>query len=635
MPEYLTDGACNGACNPSCVAKLPVVRIIGAKSPMRHVFGSFVPHWCANVSLWGWEMVVVGLCRFSLVGRGDWKVYRDKSDDEILPIALKQAEQLFRAERMEARLKSFEHLTLASMQAQTDEDFSFIVLASEMMPLEYRQRLEEICAAVPQVTLRFFGMIDAASAQKQVYRELNLSLDKTIQFRLDDDDCVCIDFVEQLKAQAEQMLASDDPFAISLDSTLYCALTEGVPETYHWPIKFFSAGAALKHDKKSIFGFGHFALERRFRSSVIANRMSLATHNGNNDTPFTPEIARQRGCIRLNDDEIAERLATNFPFLSETAKSLAGLPGVLETGTIQKLPQPERGPAPSWLNALSVSKYRRGFYISGNSFALQHTHRRSNLLYVGFDDLSRARDKNRMRDPWGYEFAEKRHWSSLGIMAYRPDWFRSDELFGYLHRLRDDGFFEEYRKVVFSGVSMGAYAACAFSSLAPGSTVIAFSPQSTLNPEIAGWDERYPSGSRADWSGPFSDAAAELQGAEKAWVIFDPEVPEDRQHAERLVGPNSVLLHTRYAAHFTAQFLRQIGALSTVVDACVEGTMTPARFYQLYRPARTYRRFLGGVMQKTLARGGTQLSNRLQSTLIKMEKPGLANDIRKALADHG
>ncbi len=88
---------------------------------------------------------------------GDWKVYRDKTDDEILPIALKQAEQLFQPERIEARLKTFEHLTLASMQAQTDDDFHFIVLASEMMPQPYREKLEEICSGVPQVTLRFFG----------------------------------------------------------------------------------------------------------------------------------------------------------------------------------------------------------------------------------------------------------------------------------------------------------------------------------------------------------------------------------------------------------------------------------------------------------------------------------------------
>src|SRR5690606_36178509 len=66
--------------------------------------------------------------------------------------------------------------------------------------------------------------------------------------------------------------------------------------------------------------------------------------------------------------------------------------------------------------------------------------RKRDVLDVGFDDLSRARDKNRLRDPWGYGLAEQRRWSSLGVMAFRPDWFRSPDLFAHLLRLRDGGF---------------------------------------------------------------------------------------------------------------------------------------------------------------------------------------------------
>src|SRR5690606_2514683 len=164
-------------------------------------------------------------------------------------------------------------------------------------------------------------------------------------------------------------------------------------------------------------------------------------------------------------------------------------------------------------------------------------------------------------------------WSSLGILAYRPNWFRSDELYEHMQQLRSDGLFDSYLRVVFAGVSMGGYAACAFSSLAPGSTVIAFSPQSTLDPQVVGWDTRYPSGSRADWSGPFADAADELRTADEAWIIFDPNVPGDKRHAERLraSNPQVEFLHTRYSEHYSAQFLRQIGTLSNVVEECIEG----------------------------------------------------------------
>lgn len=577
-------------------------------------------------------MDIVGICRFSLVGRGDWKAYRGKSDAEVAAIAMQQAEHLFTPERMEARLKSFEHLTLASLRAQTDQDFRFLVLASEMMPQHYRDRLEDICARIPQVVLRFFGLSSVGEAQMRVYRELRLKLADTIQFRLDDDDCLCADYIEQLKAHAQPMLDSPEPFAISLGGVLYCATVGNTPATYHWPVRFLAVGLALKHDTKSIFGFGHFALEQRFRSCIIPDRLALVSHSGINDTTFTPEMAKRRGFVLLDEGQIAERLAQNFPFLTARAKVLVGLPRALQTDVPMAQSHPHHPPVPFWLHAMATSRYRRGFFIAEDSFALQHTRRKRDVLYVGFDDLSRARDKNRLRDPWGYGLAEQRRWSSLGVMAFRPDWFRSPDLFAHLLRLRDGGFFEGYRKVVFSGVSMGAYAACAFSSLAPGSTVIAFSPQSTLDPKLAEWDRRYPSGSRADWSGPFADGAVGLRDTRKAWIVYDPEVAEDRRHAERLAGRNVELLRARHAAHFTAQFLGQIGVLSRFVDECVEGGMTPARFYQLYRQARSFRRFLGGVTKKAVARDDPWLASRLQVALAAMNRPAMAAELRRHLA---
>ncbi|MDB2662617.1 hypothetical protein N9Y61_02110 [Paracoccaceae bacterium] len=38
---------------------------------------------------------------------------------------------------------------------------------------------------------------------------------------------------------------------------------------------------------------------------------------------------------------------------------------------------------------------------------------------------------------------------------------------------------------------MGAFGALGFAHLAPGSTVIAFSPQTTLDQSIAPWDRRF------------------------------------------------------------------------------------------------------------------------------------------------
>lgn len=180
---------------------------------------------------------------------------------------------------------------------------------------------------------------------------------------------------------------------------------------------------------------------------------------------------------------------------------------------------------------------------------------------------------------------------------------------------------------------MGAYAACAFASLAPGSTVVAFSPQSTLAPGMSDWDARYPTGTNADWTGPFSDAADSLKNVGKAWIVYDPRVPQDKMHAERLAGPNVSLLKARYSSHFTAQYLRQIGMLKTFVLESASGEMTDTRFYQLYRSARNYRRYLGGVVQQVNQHANPALRLRCAEALRNANMPGLAKSVTDTLEE--
>ena len=91
-------------------------------------------------------MKIVGLCRFSLVGRGDRRATRKKSPAEIGAMVEDRAAFLFDPKWIEARLATFEHLTLASMKGPTDPDFTFVVLASSLMPETWQDRLEALCA---------------------------------------------------------------------------------------------------------------------------------------------------------------------------------------------------------------------------------------------------------------------------------------------------------------------------------------------------------------------------------------------------------------------------------------------------------------------------------------------------------
>lgn len=610
-------------------------------------------------------MAIVGICRFSLVGRGDWREFRGKDGAEVEAIARERAARLFTPERMAARLASFEALTLASLRAQTDQDFRFIVLASELMPAEYRDRLQRMCDAVPQVVLRFFPIINTNLAQRAVFRELRIAYPQVVQFRLDDDDCLCHDFIAVMKAHTAAPLADEGIFVASVADVMYAVIGGPLAGVYHWPVEFMSIGAAIRHPSKSIYEFGHFGMATRFPKVVIGGRLTLGTHNGTNDTELTPAMIKRRGMVPMDPAAVAAAVERHFPFLTPEAWRIAGLdaPAAVPDAAndvavgaavpAADIPAPDNpaadgagdGDAGSkaadeapaeegarWLGDLLETRYRKGFYISDNLFALQHTFRSSKVLYVSFDNLSSVRAPSRLRDPWGYGFAAKAGWSGLGVLCYRPNWFRIPALYEELFHLAERGFFESFQQVVFTGTSMGAYAACAFARLAPGAMVVAFSPQSTLAPGLADWDRRYPSGSGADWSGPFADGATGLEGVGRAWIVHDPAVPEDRRHAERLAGPNVELLRARHSSHFSAQFLRQIGALGTFVTECVAGKMTVPRFYDLYRPARGYRRYLDGLVQQAMQHPDPARRRQLARALRNINRHGLARDLERSAA---
>lgn len=288
---------------------------------------------------------------------------------------------------------------------------------------------------------------------------------------------------------------------------------------------------------------------------------------------------------------------------------------------------PSAGPV--WLSDLRRSSHRHGFYRAIGDHALIFADRGSDHLVVSFDNLSSARDDAIDRDPWGYGFVAKQGWSQLGVMAFSPNWFRDQGLFQAMRQLADDGFFRRFANVTLTGTSMGGYGACAFASLVPGCRVLAFSPQSTLKKDLVPWEKRFSSGRKADWSGDFADAAAEVAGASQVWLIYDPLAENDRLHVQRFAGPNIHLLKMRHGGHKTALVLRRAGQLSRITSDVIEGRMTEARFYAIYRENRRNPWFLGATAQRAAARGDLHLIGRMVSFLRDNGQGFAAHNIRK------
>lgn len=247
----------------------------------------------------------------------------------------------------------------------------------------------------------------------------------------------------------------------------------------------------------------------------------------------------------------------------------------------------EDGPeTPRWLDDLRPGAEGEGFFEKNLRHSLMFVKRPSDRLLVTFDNLSNVNDDSVLREPWAYKFAADGGFAHLGVLAHVSDWYRDADLIRRFEGLVAQGFFEGYKRVVFAGVSMGGYAALAFSSLVPGAHVVAINPQSTLDPDLVPWETRYQSGQRQDWTLPLADAASLTGGAGRVNIFYDPYFELDQHHIDRFSGDNVRIFKCWFSNHKTAVFLRKIGALKPVMTHCIMDELTGSGFYNLYRGRR-------------------------------------------------
>lgn len=260
-----------------------------------------------------------------------------------------------------------------------------------------------------------------------------------------------------------------------------------------------------------------------------------------------------------------------------------------------------------WRENLRAIGEAEGFYEElGNEHTALFVQRGKTLI-VSFENLDHIYDREDDRMPWGYGFVLSRGWSMLGLMAHGWSWYRDEDVFDFFDRLRDEGFFEQFDKVVFYGASMGGYAASIFSAAAPGATVVAISPQATLDREIAPWETRYHKAWRRDFSGRYAFGPDMVETASDVHIFYDPRMATDAMHASLFRGENVHKYRCRFLGHRIASLWISLGLLKPVVEGCVTGDLTASQFYDWMRARREHPRF-----QKELL-----------GTLMRMNRPGL------------
>jgi hypothetical protein len=74
-------------------------------------------------------------------------------------------------------------------------------------------------------------------------------------------------------------------------------------------------------------------------------------------------------------------------------------------------------------------------------------------------------------------------------------------------------------------------------------------------------------------------------------ILYDPYEPLDAAHAARFTGRNVVLLRAPLLGHRLGSALHQMGILSPIVLAALDGSLTPAAFYRALRARRDFPRY--------------------------------------------
>lgn len=253
-----------------------------------------------------------------------------------------------------------------------------------------------------------------------------------------------------------------------------------------------------------------------------------------------------------------------------------------------------------------------GFYHLGDeAHSFLFVPRSPDVLVVTFDNLDIAMTKRADRRPWGFEFIEKQGWSMLGVMAGGWTWYRNPWVSAEFDRLRDEGFFARFKRVVFYGASMGGYAAAAFSSACPGADVVVISPQSTVDKAVVPWETRYSTVWNRDFTGPYGDAALVSAAARRVSILYDPYEPLDAAHAARFTAPNVVKLRTPLLGHRLGSSLHQMGILTPIILAALDGSLTEAEFYTRLRARKAFPRYQRELFDRALRRGHTHLARQM------------------------
>ena len=204
----------------------------------------------------------------------------------------------------------------------------------------------------------------------------------------------------------------------------------------------------------------------------------------------------------------------------------------------------------------------------------------SDTCFVTFDSYS---DLGTLDRPgFGEAFLGHRGIDAVHILSRANDW--------YLYPFAADAFAAAqsavagYDRVITYGSSMGGYAAIRFGRRVGAQTAIAMSPQFSINPATAPFDDRWAYDASAI---DFSIEAAFADGfAERSYIFYDPR-NFDRRHVDLFRPLTEVIdVPVPNGGHPVTTMLAELGLLQSVIVDIAGGSFDQRRFARDLRANR-------------------------------------------------
>jgi tetratricopeptide (TPR) repeat protein len=149
----------------------------------------------------------------------------------------------------------------------------------------------------------------------------------------------------------------------------------------------------------------------------------------------------------------------------------------------------------------------------------------SNTCVITFDSYTDERKLDRFG--FGEAFFQSRSIDAIHFISRENDWYQYPEMPEVAARVAD--LVKGYGRVVTYGSSMGAYAAIRFGGLVGAATALAISPQFSIDPRRAKFEQRWKNDSdRIDF---ILERKLKAPFVSTAYVVYDPH-DADKRHAD-------------------------------------------------------------------------------------------------------